>query len=47
MLNKRRALLKEQKTDEYKDIVSSMIKKEEMMFQDLMMEVMDHIGMSE
>lgn len=47
LLNKRRALLKDGKTDEYKEIVAEMIKKEEMMFQDLMMEVMEHIGMSE
>lgn len=32
MLIKRRALLKDKKADEYKEIVSSMIKKEEMMF---------------
>jgi hypothetical protein len=32
MLTKRRVLLKEGKTNEYKEIVSSMIKKEEMMF---------------
>lgn len=47
LLSRRRALLKDGKTDEYKEVVSEMIKKEEMMFQDLMMEVMEHIGMSE
>jgi hypothetical protein len=32
---------------EYKEIVTEMIKKEEQSFQDLMMEIIDHIGVSE
>jgi hypothetical protein len=47
MLTKRRQLLKDKKIDEYKELVSEMIKKEEANFQDLMMEVIDHIGISE
>ena len=33
--------------EEYKELVSEMIKKEEQNFQDLMMEVIEHIGISE
>ena len=47
MLQKRRRLLQDKKVDEYKEVVSEMIKKEESNFQDLMMEVIDHIGLSE
>lgn len=47
LLIKRRKLLQEKKTEEYKELVSDMIKKEEASFQDLMMEIIDHIGLSE
>lgn len=47
MLARRRVLLAQNKTDEYKELVSEMIKKEESVFQDIMMEVFDHIGLSE
>ena len=33
--------------DEYKELVGEMVKKEEASFQDLMMEVIDHIGLTE
>lgn len=46
-LQRRRRLLQDKKLEEYKDLVSEMIKKEETNFQDLMMEIIDHIGISE
>lgn len=33
--------------DEYKEVVGEMVKKEEASFQDLMMDVVDHIGLTE
>lgn len=33
--------------DEYKEVVGEMVKKEESSFQDLMMDVVEHIGLSE
>lgn len=33
--------------EEYKEVVAEMIKKEETNFQDLMMEIIDHIGITE
>lgn len=46
-LFRRRHLLQEKKEKEYKEVVAEMIKKEEQCFQDLMMEVIDHIGLTE
>lgn len=46
-LIKRRQLLQAGKTEEYRELVGEMVKKEEASFQDLMMEVIDHIGLSE
>lgn len=46
-LFRRRHLLQENKLDEYKEVVAEMVKKEEACFQDLMMEVVDHIGLTE
>lgn len=47
MLVKRRKCLQDKKMDDYKEIVQEMIKKEESVFQDLMMEALDHIGLTE
>ena len=47
MVAKRRACLKEGNLKEYRSIVEQLIMKEESSFQDMITEVMDHIGMSE
>jgi hypothetical protein len=46
-LFRRRHLLQEGKMDEYKEVVGEMIKKEEASFQELMMEVVEHVGLTE
>jgi len=47
LLIKRRQLLKDNKTEEYKEIVKDLIQREEQVFADIMSEVIDHLGMSE
>jgi len=47
MLIKRRQLLKEGKTQEYKDLVKDMIAREEATCGDLLTDAMEHIGLNE
>lgn len=47
LLEQRRRLLRENKMNEYKELVKEMIQKEESSFGDLLQEAMDHIGLSE
>eukprot|EP00347_Sterkiella_histriomuscorum_P006804 403351368 len=46
-LNKRRQLLQDNKMDEYKEVALEIVKREETNIQDFMIEVVDHIGLSE
>ena len=43
----RRTLLKDNKTNEYKELVKDMIQKEEASFGDLLQEAMDHLSLTE
>jgi hypothetical protein len=47
LLAQRREFLKEKRMDEYKEKVGEMMRKEEANLQDIMMEVVDHIGLTE
>lgn len=47
LLAKRRKFLQEQNQAEYKEVVQEIIKKEESVFQDIMMEALEHIGLTE
>lgn len=47
LLKKRRQLLKDRKTEEYKTVVADMIQKEEKVGADLLQEAMEHIGLNE
>ncbi|TNV78405.1 hypothetical protein FGO68_gene14440 [Halteria grandinella] len=47
MLVRRRQLLKDGKTQEYKDLVKEMIQREEATCGDLLQDAMDHIGLNE
>eukprot|EP00347_Sterkiella_histriomuscorum_P001648 403371214 len=47
LLIRRRQLLKENKMDQYKEVVAEVIQREETIIQDLMMKTFDHIGLTE
>lgn len=47
MLIKRRQLLKDGKTQEYRELVKEMIQREEATCGDLLQDAMDHIGLNE